>query len=314
MKGQDSSPSDAARRRPTAGPAGISVCIVCRNEADRLEPALESVQWADEILLLDLASTDGSSVLAEDYGARVIVREPVPIVEMVRNELAEQASHDWILVLDPDERVRPGLAEELRQAARDEDIDAVILPRMNHDLGYPPSHPLHRYEPQLRMYRRDRVRWPEIPNALPRVPDDRVYRVPQRDELVLVHDRSRNIPEVLERSLRYAPLQAQSMINAGQVFSARAMVATLGSQAYKQFFRGRALRDGVPGLLRAGLLVGFHFYVWAAFWQLSGARKTLEDDRYLRRFARILDLLRVVARVVGTPLRLVRGDRRRPAA
>lgn len=306
MTAQGPLSSDVAHRSPAAGPAGISVCMVCRNEADRLEPALESVQWADEILLLDLASTDGSPQLAEACGARVIVREPVPIVEMVRNELADQASNDWILVLDPDERVRPGLAEELRQAARDQDIDAVILPRMNHDLGYPPSHPIHRYEPQLRMYRRDRVRWPEVPNALPQVPDDRVYRVPQRDELVLVHDRSRNIPEVLERSLRYAPSQAQSMIDAGQVFSARAMVATLGSHAYKQFVRGRALRDGVPGLLRAGLLVGFHFYVWAAFWQLSGSRRTSADDRYLRRWARVLDILRAAVRALGTPLRLVR--------
>jgi glycosyltransferase involved in cell wall biosynthesis len=291
--------------------AGVTVCIVCRNEADRLAPALESVGWADEILLLDLSSTDGSAALGERYGARVITRDPVPIVEMVRNELAEQAAHDWVLVLDPDERVSPGLAEELRAAAGREDVDAVVMPRMNCDLGYPPGDPLHRYEPQLRMYRRDRVRWPEVPNALPRVPEDRLLRVPARDELVLVHDRSRNIPEVLERSLRYAPLQAQSMIDAGQEFSARGMVAALSKHAYKQFVRGRALRDGVPGLLRAGLLVGFHFYVWAAFWQLSGARRTRADDRYLGRFAAVLEVVRRAVRIAGFPVRLLRGRRSR---
>lgn len=294
-------------RAPDEHDPRISVCIVCRNEADRLEPALESLQWADEVLLLDLSSTDGSGPLAARYGARVIVREPVPIVEMVRNEVAAHATHDWILVLDPDERVSPGLADELRAAARRGDLDAVVVPRMNYDLGYPPSDPLHRYEPQLRMYRRDRVTWPEVPNALPRVPEDRLYRVPPRDELVLVHDRSRNIPEVLERSLRYAPLQAQSMIDAGREFSARAMVAALAGHAYKQFVRGRALRDGVPGMLRAGLLVGFHFYVWAAFWQLSGGQETRADDRYLKRFAALLGLVRVAGRLAGTILRLVRG-------
>lgn len=284
----------------------ISVCIVCRNEADRLEPALESVSWADEVLLLDLSSTDGSSELGERYGARVITREPVPIVEMVRNELADQAAHDWVLVLDPDERVSPGLAAELRAVAGREDVDAVVMPRMNCDLGYPPSDPLHRYEPQLRMYRRDRVRWPEVPNALPRVPEDRLHRVSARDEVVLVHDRSRNIPEVLERSLRYAPLQAKSMIDAGVEFSARGMVSALAGHVYKQFVRGRALRDGVPGLLRAGLLVGFHFYVWAAFWQLSGSRRTPADDRYLGRPAAALEALRRAGRVVGFPARLLR--------
>jgi glycosyltransferase involved in cell wall biosynthesis len=288
---------------------GVSVCIVCRNEADRLEPALESVQWADEILLMDLSSTDGSSELGERHGARVLRRDPVPIVELVRNEVADLAANDWILVLDPDERVTPGLAAELRKVARRNEVDAVVVPRMNCDLGYPPSNPLHRYEPQLRMYRGDRVRWPEVPNALPQVPEDRLHRVPARDELVLVHDRSRNIPEVLERSLRYAPLQAQSMIDNGREFSARAMVAALGGHVYKQVVRGRALRDGVPGMLRAGLLVGFHFYVWAAFWQLSGSRRTEADDRFLARFAVLLDLVRAAGRVVGTIFRLL-GRRR----
>src|SRR5690606_31798469 len=219
----------------------VSVCIVCRNEADRLEPCLESVQWADEILLLDLASTDGSAELAERHGARVIRREVAPIVELVRNEIAAAARNDWILALDPDERVTPGLATELARVAAGDagDPDAVMIPRMNYDLGYPPSHPLQRYEPQLRMYRRSRVEWPVVPNALPNVPEERLHRIAQRDELVLIHDRSRNITEVLERSVRYASRQAQSMIDRGERFTARAMLGALGGSLYKHFFRAQ---------------------------------------------------------------------------
>lgn len=290
------------------GPGGavrISACIVCRNEADRLEPCLESLGWADEVVVMDLSSSDGSAALAARHGARVVEREPVPIVEWVRNEAAGHASGDWILVIDPDERVTPGLAAELRHAAGREDVDAVVVPRMNHDLGYAPTHPFHRYEPQLRMYRFDRVRWPETPNALPDVPEERLYRVPARDDRVLVHDRSRSIPEVLERSLRYAPIQARSMIERGERFSARAMLSALGSQAYRQFIRTRPWVDGVPGLLRAGILVGFHFYVWAAFWQLSGAARTPEDDRVVRRLGARLDLVRRALRLLGAPKRLL---------
>ena len=86
------------------------------------------------------------------------------------------------------------------------------------------------------------------------------------------------------------------MIDRGEVFTARGMVRTLGRQAYKQFFQGRALRDGVPGLVRGALLVAFHFYVWTAFWQLSGARRTAEDDRYLGRIDRVLELFRRIGR------------------
>jgi glycosyltransferase involved in cell wall biosynthesis len=289
----------------------ISVCIVCRNEADRLGPCLESVSWADEVIVMDLESTDDSVALATRNGAQVLHHEPVPIVEFIRNEVSAHATGDWILALDPDERVTPGLAAELRRLSVRSDLDAVVIPRMNYDLGFPPSHPVQRYEPQLRMYRRAAVSWPTIPNALPKVPEDRLFRIDRKDELVLVHERSRSIPEVLERSLRYAPLQAQSMIDRGQVFSARAMLATLWEKAYRQFIKGRAFHDGVPGVLRATILVAFHLYVWAAFWQLSGGRRTEEDDRLLRRIGDTVETLRRGSRIAGLPYRAGRTLLRR---
>ena len=292
-------------------PAEISVCIVCRNEADRIGECLDSVRWADEVLVLDLESTDGSAALAERHGARVIVRPPVPVVEWVRNEVAAEAGHDWILALDPDERITPGLAAELRCVAARDDVDAVVIPRMNFDLGFPPSHPLQRYEPQLRMYRRSRVVWPTIPNALPRVPEERLHRVPARDELVMTHDRSRSIPEVVDRVVRYAPVQAQSMVDRGEVFTAARMLRALGGDVYKHFFRAQAYRDGVPGFLRAGILVAFQFYVWAAFWQLSGRGRTAEDDRAMGRLGMAAEGLRRMLRAAGAPGRLLR--RIRPA-
>jgi glycosyltransferase involved in cell wall biosynthesis len=296
----------------TFGPALISVCIVCRNEADKLGPCLESVSWSEDVVVMDLESTDGSAALAEAHGARVVRREPVPIVELVRNEVAGHARHDWILVLDPDERITPGLAEALRQVAERAEVHAVVIPRMNYDFGYPPSSPLQRYEPQLRMYRRSEVEWPVIPNALPQVPEKHVHRIPARDELVMIHERSRNIPEVVDRVLRYAPLQAQSMIDRGEVFTARRMIAELGEGVYRHFILGRAWRDGVPGLIRAGVLVAFKFYVWAAFWQLSGRERTRADDRYVNALGRWLEGPRLALRAAGVLVGAVRrrGTRR----
>ena len=278
---------------------GISACIVCCNEADKLRPCLASLGWVDEIIVMNLASSDDSAAVAAAYGATVIEHAPAPVVEWVRNEVAAAARHDWILVLDPDERIAPGLPPLLRQVAEHAAVDAVIIPRMNYDLGYPPTHPLQRYEPQLRMYRRSRVAWPTFPNTLPSVPEERLQRLPNRDEYVIQHDRSRNIPEVLDRSVRYAPIQAQAMLDAGETFSGRAMLRALGSTAYRQFFVGQAWRDGVPGFLRAGILVGFKFYVWAAFWQLSGAQRTAADDRDFRRLGVLAEAVRL-AMTLGT--------------
>jgi glycosyltransferase involved in cell wall biosynthesis len=284
----------------------IAVCIVCRNEADRLGPCLESVGWAEEIVVLDLESSDGSADLARAHGAQVITHVPVPIVETVRNVVADAASGAWVLALDPDERVSSGLAAELVRVSGRRDVDAVVVPRMNLDFGYPPTSPLQRHEPQLRMYRRDAVRWPTFPNALPAVPEDRLLRLPAVDELVLVHDRNRTVPEALDRVRRYAPAQAQAMIDAGEVFTARKMLVTLAEKLYRHFVLARALRDGVPGVARAGVLVAFHVYVWVSFWQQSGGRRTERDDRVLRRLDLALETAHLTARVLAQPVRLMR--------
>lgn len=283
-----------------SGALRVSVCIVCRNEADKLETCLQSVQWADEIIVMDLSSTDNSVAVAKAYGARVISREPFPIVEPLRNEVACVAHGEWILALDPDERVTSGLARELQQLALRTDIDAVVTPRTNWDLGYPPSNPGQRYEPQIRMYRRSAIEWPVIPNALPKIPSERLFRLPNHDAVVIIHERSRNIPEVLDRVIRYAPAQAQSMIDQGQIFSAKDMLLALVAQAHKEFLRGQAWKDGLPGILRASILVAFKFYVWAAFWQLSGAQRTAEDDKLILRMGMIFEGLRLISSFCGT--------------
>jgi hypothetical protein len=153
------------------------------------------------------------------------------------------------------------------------------------------------------MYRRSRVRWPERPNRLPDVAEEKLYRVPANDENVLVHDRSRNVPEVLERVIRYAPLEAKALIDAGETFSAERMFGVLREKAHKQFIRGDPWSEGIPGLLRALILFLFHVYIWAAFWQLSGARRTAEDDRFVRRLGRAF---RLAWRAGGYGIRLFR--------
>jgi len=284
----------------------ISVCVVCRNEADKLPDCLRSASFADEIVVMDLSSEDGSAAVAAEHGARVVRHEPVPIVELVRNKVAAEATGTWVLALDPDERVSPGLAAELRRLSGLDGFDAVSIPRLNRDFGYAAETPLQRYEPQTRFYRRERVTWPTEPNELPAIGRDRLHRLPQRDELVIVHDRNRSIPEALERVIRYAPAEAAALLASGETFTARKMIRRVAGKTHKQFVEARSLEEGMPGLLRAFVLVSFHFHVWACFWQLSGAHRTKADDRYLRRLGLPLRLLRAL----GAPAKARRLVRR----
>ena len=71
----------------------------------------------------------------------MITRPPVPIVELVRNEVASAASGEWILVLDPDEQVTPGLAQELRRLAGRTDLGCHRNPTDELRLGLPTDQP-----------------------------------------------------------------------------------------------------------------------------------------------------------------------------
>ena len=280
----------------------VSVCMVCRNEADRLPRALATVAWADEVVVLDLESSDGSADVARAHGAQVHVRPPHPVVEPLRDEVAGLSSSEWVLVLDPDERVRPGLATALRAAAARDDIDAVVLPRTNYDFGWPPSHPGQRYEPQLRMYRRSAVSWPHFPNRLPSVPPERVLRLPFDDEHVLEHERNRSVAETAERLVRYPPAEARALLAEGVEFTAAGMLEQLHQQYTRHVLDARAWEDGIPGLVRAGVLINHRFYTWVALWQESGAPRAPADDRLVRR-------LKVPLQALGLALRAQRKAR-----
>lgn len=111
-----------------------------KDEFDRLGPSLASVRWADEILVVDTGSKDGTPNLAREAGARV---EVIPWEGYVasRNRALSLARHDWVLVLDADERVSPPLAEELLRTAETSDgVAAFRMPRLSHIGGQPVRH------------------------------------------------------------------------------------------------------------------------------------------------------------------------------
>src|SRR5262245_4235756 len=113
----------------------FSVNIICYNEAGMIRDCLESVRWADEIVVIDSHSTDGTTEICREYGAK-IYQEDFKGYGMLRNIAIEKSSHDWILSLDADERVTAELKEEIfRVFDKTPSADAFAIPRKSHFLG-----------------------------------------------------------------------------------------------------------------------------------------------------------------------------------
>ena len=113
----------------------LTVTVITRNEAANIQAALESVAWADEIVVVDSRSTDGTVAIARQLASRVEERD-WPGYSAQKNYAAGLASNDWILSLDADERVSPELAGEIRSLLqREPAARGYRVPRTAWSLG-----------------------------------------------------------------------------------------------------------------------------------------------------------------------------------
>ena len=113
----------------------ISAVLIAQNEEQTIGPALDSVSWADEIVVVDGGSSDGTIQLCKDRGARVVEHGFTSYVEQ-KNFALRQATHDWLLSLDADERVTDQLAHEIQALNRSGFVAAGYrIPRVSCYLG-----------------------------------------------------------------------------------------------------------------------------------------------------------------------------------
>lgn len=92
----------------------LSILLPTYNEENKVEACLESVKWADEILVVDSYSTDRTLEIVQRYGARVIQHEYINSAKQ-KNWAIPQCSYEWVLQMDSDERLEPVLQREMQQ-------------------------------------------------------------------------------------------------------------------------------------------------------------------------------------------------------
>src|SRR3989304_303708 len=114
---------------------GLSVTIIARDEEDRIGDAIRSVGFGDEIVVLDSGSRDGTVALCRSLGARVVETDWPGYVAQ-KNRALKHTTHEWVLSIDADERVSPGLAEAIKKAlAADPPVAGFLVARRQRYLG-----------------------------------------------------------------------------------------------------------------------------------------------------------------------------------
>jgi glycosyltransferase involved in cell wall biosynthesis len=247
-------------------PAKISVLLPTFNNADIIRATLESIQWADEILVVDSFSTDGTLDICREYGARIIQHEYIQSSRQ-KNWAIPQCAHEWVLQIDTDEVLEAGAKEEIltRTAAAPPDLHAFALPRKNHVLGKWISTANLYPDLQTRVFRRD----------IGRFEDKEVHAhvsVPGKIEVLehnVLHYGMTSISKQLSNIDRYSRYQADELRKRGKRFRwSQVLVRPLAVFGYYYFWR-LGFTSGCRGLLVASLNATYDFWAHAKLWELE---------------------------------------------
>lgn len=140
----------------------LSVVVLTKNEASRITKCLESVKWADEIIVVDDESSDNTIELARRYTDKIFVRK-MDVEGRQRNWAYSQAKNNWVLSLDADEQVTPELKEEIKKIlAGNPKENGFTIPRRNYIGDYWVKYGGWYPSSQLKLFRKDKFRYEEV--------------------------------------------------------------------------------------------------------------------------------------------------------
>ncbi len=235
----------------------LSVVIVAKNAAAQLAACLDSASFADEMLVIDSGSSDGTAELAAQRGARVMQKEWLGFGRQ-KQFAVEAARHDWVLCLDADERVSEPLRASILAALAAPAARAYAMARCNRFMGRWLRHGEGYPDWSLRLFDRRHARWSDDPVHEKVLTEAPVMRIGGD----LLHDSAETLEGYLDKQNRYTSLQAEALFKAGR----RAGVAQLLLSPLLRFAKFYFLRlgflDGTAGLVHIaiGCCNSFHKY------------------------------------------------------
>ena len=226
----------------------LSAVIITRNAASRIEACLQSVGFADEILIVDSGSTDTTLEIARRHGARIMHQDWLGYGKQ-KEFATRQARHDWVLSLDADERVSAELRASIGQALVAPRFQACRMARRNRFMGRWLRHGEGYPDWLVRLYHRGHARWSDDPVHEKVETDGRIITLPGD----LLHESEQGIADYLEKQNRYTTLQAEALYRAGKRVNPLKLVLSPVFRFIKFYFVRLGFLDGVPGLVHISI-------------------------------------------------------------
>lgn len=253
--------------------ATLSVALIVKNEEENLAACLDTVMWADEIVILDAGSDDKTIEIAKKYTDKVFINADWQGYGIQRQRLQEFTSCDWVLMLDADERLTPELISEVKEAVKNSDTNIVYaLPRLSWCFGDYIRHSGWYPDYVDRLYAKDNAKYNEKLVHEKLEFDSSVKKIKFKGDLL--HYTYRDLEHYLVKSAGYAKAWADQKQAEAQTGSLLKAFSHGLSCFLKMYIFRLGFLDGRQGLLLALLSGHSTFSKYADLWIRQQKKKS----------------------------------------
>lgn len=247
----------------------ISAVITTWNEASNLDDCLSNLGFVDEIVVVDMESTDDTVKIAKQYTDKVYHTPYTGYVEPARNYSIGKASGNWILIVDADERISTTLAEKLEEIVKNDSADFVRIPRKNLVFGQWLKYSRWWPDYNIRFFKKGYVTWQDAIHSIP-ITEGQGINLEAEPEFAIIHHHYRTIDEYITRLMRYTNRQSRELIDSGYKFAVSDLITKPVNEFLSRFFAGEGYKDGLHGLNLSLLQAFSAFVVYLKVWQEEG--------------------------------------------
>jgi glycosyltransferase involved in cell wall biosynthesis len=254
----------------------ISICLITFNEERNLPACLDSVKWADEVVIVDSFSKDNTIEIAHQYQAKVI-QQPLASFAEQKNTAIRNASNDWVLCLDADERVSPELAQEIEAEFNMPTIDwdgyyinrhSFYLGRWINHGGWYPSY-------KLILFRKDKGAWGGMDLHTKVFLEGRTKRL-KGD---LWHFTYQDLSHQLKTVDNFSRIVAQQWHKEGKRLRAWSFLTQPLGKFIETYLYKKGYKDGMPGFIIALVSSFYVFLKYAKYWELLNVNENSPGNR-----------------------------------